>query len=82
MNLLQLISLVTSGLTSVIVSNERSLSQRAREKLSKIQQHHQGSCDDEEEAMVELITEEEHAIIPDDEIMCEDMWCCDYYSGY
>ena len=34
----------------------------AREKLSKIQQQ-QGSCDDEEEAMVELITEEEHAII-------------------
>lgn len=51
---------------------------KQREKLSqKQQQQQQGSCEDEEEAIVELITGEEHAIIPDDEIMCEDMWCCD-----
>ena len=47
---------------------------KQREKLSQIQQ--QGSCDDEEEAAIIELAGEENVIIPDDDIMCEDMWCC------
>ena len=49
---------------------------KQREKLSEIQQ--QGSCDDDEEAMVEQITHvDEDDILDDDDIMCEHMWYCD-----
>ena len=48
---------------------------KQREKLSQIQP--QGSCDDQEDSIIQQITEEDIIIANDDDIMCEDMWCCD-----
>ena len=51
---------------------------KQREKLAKM--HQQKSCEDEEEAIIGQITQdcvEEQVTNEDDDIMCDEVWCCD-----